>query len=170
MPNVSEDSLHRLNALCGEALCWAQMFEQEIFNSILLHALVRGLVVSRDDVEELLNKKYKKKALRHKLNEIFQRIGTEPDLRHTLYEALEKRNTFVHDLFWEHAELLSTEHGREQLIPKARGYAELFRTAFQIARNVTALYAAQANNAEIQKAFNVTSGRNPPDAAFKIQS
>jgi hypothetical protein len=142
MPVPDEDNEQQLYALCGEALCWAQMLEQEILNSILLHAVARGTVASRADLDDLLYRK-DKQPLRHKLDEIFQRVRTEPDLRPIFYEALDKRNFFVHRFFWDRWELSFANEGREQLIVEVRDLGELFQSAYLFAKGITDLYAKQ---------------------------
>lgn len=144
MTDSDDCSNNQLHALCGEALCWAQLLEQEILNGILLHAVARKTVMTRAQADDLINQR-DKKPLRHKLDEVFQRVRTEPDLRPTFYEALEKRNFFVHKFFWDRFEELRTWEGRERLIVEVRGYAELFRGAYLFSRGITDLYMKQTS-------------------------
>jgi hypothetical protein len=143
MPIPDEDNEQRLYARCGEALCWTQMFEQEILNGLLLHAVARKTVPSLAEAEDLLYRR-DKQPLRHRLNEIFQRVRPEPDLLPTFYEALEKRNFLVHRFFWDRMELSFTREGREQLIVEVGALAELFRRAYRFMKALTDLYAKQA--------------------------
>lgn len=133
----------RLYALCGETLCWAQLLEQEILNAILLHAVAREKITTRSEAEDLLTQK-DKQPLRNKLNEIFKRVKTEPDLSPTFYEAVEKRNFFVHKFFWDRFEDSFTEEGQQRLIVEVKGYSELFRSAYLWSKGITQLYAKQA--------------------------
>lgn len=144
MTHGDDDSSNRLYALCGHALCWAQLLEQEILNGILLHAVVRKVVLTQAQANDLLNQR-DKAPLRRKLDEVFKRVKTEPDLRPTFYEAVEKRNFFVHKFFWDRFEDSLTPEGRERLIVEVRGYAELFRSAYLFSRGITDLYREQAN-------------------------
>jgi len=131
-----------LYAVCGEALLWTQMHEQEILNSILFHALARQTIASRAEAEDLLCRR-DKQPLKKNLDEIFQRVGTEPDLKPISYEALDKRNFFVHRFFWDRMEVSFTKEGREKLIIEASKLAELFERACLIAKGITELYKAQ---------------------------
>ena len=144
MQDSNQGDENVLYVLCGEALLWAQMLEQEILTGILLHAVVRGTVLSRDEANELLRRK-DKQPLKHKLDEVFKRVGTKPDLTPVFYEALEKRNFFVHRFFWDRMELSFSYDGREKLVAEVEELRELFRSAYLFAKGITELYAKQTD-------------------------
>jgi len=126
----------------GLALRWAQMFEMEVVNILFLYSLAKETFSTRKQAEEFL---YKKgiQPLRHKLDEIFKRVKFEPDLRPTFYEALEKRNYFVHQYFWNRMELFMNVNGRDQMITELKDITDLFYSAYTFAIIITDLYAKQ---------------------------
>ena len=143
----ADESTQRLHMLCGEALFWAQLLEQEILNSILLHAIARKKVTTLDEARNLLSKA-DKQPLRRKLDEIFKRVKTEPDLSPTFFEAVEKRNFFIHKFFWDRFDDLHMEEGRQRLIVEVREYVELFRSAYLWSQGIAALYMKQTDVTE----------------------
>lgn len=147
MQDTSKDNNNAFYALCGEALLWAQMLEQEILTGILLHAVARGTALSRAEANDLLRRK-DKQPLKHKLDEIFKRVGTKPDLTPVFYEALEKRNFFVHRFFWDRMGLSFTYDGREKLVAEVGELCELFRSAYLFAKGFTELYLKQTDLTE----------------------
>jgi hypothetical protein len=140
--DAATETFETFFSTCGKALCWAQMLEQEILNSILLHAVARKAVLSRSEAETLLSRKGKQ-PLRAKLDEIFQRVRIEPDMRPLFFEAVEKRNYFVHQFFWDRYARWAVPNTRDPVIAEAREMEALFHDAYVWARGITELYAAQ---------------------------
>lgn len=126
----------------GLALSWAQLFEAEIVNVLFLHGLARKKFAVRSDAEQFLRKS-NKRPLRQKLDDVLSRVKFEPDIKPTLYEALEKRNFFVHEYFWERMEKHHSAEGQQEMIEELHDLTQLFYSARKFASLLTDLYAKQ---------------------------
>lgn len=123
------------------------MLEQEILNSILLHAVARKTLTSREEAFELLTRTGKR-PLRTKLKKIFKRIRIEPDVSPMFFEAVDKRNTFVHQLLWDRYEQWAKPETRGEVIEEVQELEALFHDAYQFAKGITELYAEQVGITE----------------------
>jgi hypothetical protein len=140
--DAPEESLDRFFLSCGKALCWAQMLEQEVLNGILLHAAAQKTITSRDEALHLLSQK-EKQPLRTKLKQVFDRVQIEPDLSPKFFEAVDKRNFFVHQFLWDRYEQWAIPKKREKVIGEVRELEALFHDAYLFAKGITDLYAKQ---------------------------
>jgi hypothetical protein len=138
----SEESLDRFFSFCGRALCWAQMLEQEILTSILAHAAARKMITTRDEASDLLSRKGRK-HLREKLKQVFGRVRIEPDMSPMFFEAVDKRNFFVHQFFWDRYEQWAVPEKRVKMIDEVRELEALFHDAYMFAKEITGLYSKQ---------------------------
>lgn len=129
------DQCREVYAYFGLAMYWAQVFEHEIINSIMLLKIfpnsksVKSLAEWQNIVDDFYAEKFEKTMGKIVADFKLSGIDTSTEFMQTLESSLNARNFLAHKFFRIHSIDFVTNQGRTRMIEELASYTELFKSA-----------------------------------------
>ena len=130
-----QDPRREVFACFGEAAYYAQLFETQVENLILLVALARDKNISREKLEKI-DIGLSRKSLGTLIAELKKHLELSPEFEELMRTYQEKRNYLMHDYFFQNSGKLALASGCDAMAVELQTLASLFNEAVLIAQDM----------------------------------
>ena len=130
-----EDPRREGFACFGEAAYYAQLFETQLENLLLLMALAKDKNISREKLEKI-DTGLSRKSLGTLIAELKKHLELSPEFEELMRTYQEKRNYLMHDYFFQNAGKLALASGCDAMAHELRSLVSLFNEAVLIAQDM----------------------------------
>lgn len=130
-----EDLRRGVFACFGEAAYYAQLFETQLENLLLLVALAKDKNISPEKLEKI-DTGLSRKSLGTLIAELKKHLELSPEFEESMRTYQEKRNYLMHDYFFKNAGKLALSSGCEAMAVELQAIVSLFNEAVFIAQDM----------------------------------
>ncbi len=120
----------------GEAAYFAQFFETQIENLLLLVALCKDKKITQQGLEKI-DTGLSTKSLGSLIVELKKHLELSHEFEDLLKHYLDQRNYLMHDFFYKNSGKLVLSAGRETMIAELRSLSSTFHEAALIAQDMS---------------------------------
>jgi hypothetical protein len=128
-----DDQCRDVYAHYGVAAFFAQAFEKNLINFLLIHARATNSQFTRQEFDDLEAYLHKKKTLGQLLKDIGAVVTYDKESESLISTALDRRNFLMHHYFWEKANEFMTSSGCACMFAELTAVRELFQRANDLA-------------------------------------